>query len=368
VGRLTEDQALFYFGEVVLGLEHLHSLDIAYRDLKPENVLLDLDGHVKLADFGLARQMMSAKSFSYTFCGSPEYLSPEMLKRQGHTRSVDFYSLGALLFEMVTGLPPFYSTDKEMMYQQVLSQKLEVPRFLSSRVRALIKSLLSKEPSRRLGHDRPNLASIKTHPWCARLDWERLANRAIDPPFRPSLTTSNFDSEYTRQPIGQSEGAAVDHGLSGFSYNCDDLDEAEEQTSMRSVSSAVCSSAGEQTIYLSSDSINEPEETKSFTFDKSFAYPVFPYRLLKLKRTAHAEEYQVSQQPQSVTALRGRLESLAIEHSPYLPYEDESPDNETPKSPVLAPKPAVFTVLRDRQMSVPSRKSSFSFALLPVDP
>ena len=108
IGRLTEVQARFYFAEIVLGLEHMHNNCIVYRDLKPENVLLDIDGHIKLTDFGLSKDEMPKTSLTKSFCGSPEYMSPEMLEGVGHGRSVDFYSLGALLYEMLTGLPPFY--------------------------------------------------------------------------------------------------------------------------------------------------------------------------------------------------------------------------------------------------------------------
>jgi serine/threonine protein kinase len=99
---------LFYFSEILLGLECLHNNGIVYRDLKPENILLDLDGHVVLTDFGLSRMKMKPGSRTYSFCGSPEYISPEMLRNEGHGLQVDFYGLGVLLYEMLTGLPPFY--------------------------------------------------------------------------------------------------------------------------------------------------------------------------------------------------------------------------------------------------------------------
>ena len=108
-GRLNEQAAKFYFAEILLGLEHIHKKGIVYRDLKPENVLLDIDGHIKLADFGLSKVLPSHASVTNSFCGSPEYMSPEMLNGTGHGFSIDYYSLGAILFEMLTGLPPFYS-------------------------------------------------------------------------------------------------------------------------------------------------------------------------------------------------------------------------------------------------------------------
>lgn len=117
---MSEKQAKFYFSEILLGLEYIHSKGIVYRDLKPENVLLDIDGHLKLADFGLSKNLCSPESLTNSFCGSPEYMSPEMLIGCGHGFAVDYYSLGAILFEMLTGLPPFYSTDRDKMYHDIV--------------------------------------------------------------------------------------------------------------------------------------------------------------------------------------------------------------------------------------------------------
>lgn len=117
---MPEAVAKFYFAEILLGLEYIHSKGIVYRDLKPENVLIDIDGHIKLADFGLSKVFPSQDYLTNSFCGSPEYMSPEMLMGTGHGFSVDYYSLGALLFEMLTGLPPFYSTDRDQMYLSIV--------------------------------------------------------------------------------------------------------------------------------------------------------------------------------------------------------------------------------------------------------
>lgn len=130
-GRMQERQAKFYFAEILLGLEFIHSKGIVYRDLKPENVLLDIDGHIKLADFGLSKYLPSLMSLTNSFCGSPEYMSPEMLNGQGHGFAVDYYSLGAILFEMLTGLPPFYSTDRMQMYQDIVDSNLSYPDYLN---------------------------------------------------------------------------------------------------------------------------------------------------------------------------------------------------------------------------------------------
>ena len=116
VEKLTEEQARFYFGEIVLAIEYLHQNRIIYRDLKPENVLLDFDGHIKLADFGLSRINIRGDEKRYTFCGSAEYMSPEMINKSGHGLGIDSYSLGSLLYEMLTGFPPFYDENRERMF------------------------------------------------------------------------------------------------------------------------------------------------------------------------------------------------------------------------------------------------------------
>ena len=145
-GRFPETRAKFYAAEIVLALEYVHSLDVIYRDLKPENVLLDSQGHVRLTDFGLSKEGVSDHSSGATsFCGTPEYIAPEVLLRQGHGRAVDWWSLGALLFEMLTGLPPFYSRNRQTMFEKIMQADLQCPECVSpvaqdllSRVRLLL--------------------------------------------------------------------------------------------------------------------------------------------------------------------------------------------------------------------------------------
>jgi serum/glucocorticoid-regulated kinase 2 len=125
--RLPEDSAKVYFAEILLGLEHLHSKNIVYRDIKPENILLDIDGHIRIADFGLSK-IIKPRERSFSFCGSPEYMSPEMLACKGHDMRLDLYCLGALLFELLTGLPPFYCReDLNLMYQRILNDDVRLP-------------------------------------------------------------------------------------------------------------------------------------------------------------------------------------------------------------------------------------------------
>lgn len=140
-GRFPEFLAKFYFAEILLGIEFLHSKNIVYRDLKPENVLIEVDGHIKLADFGLSKQFKrDERSFSY--CGSPEYMCPEILKREGHNHMVDYYTLGAILYEMLTGLPPFYTNNKSEMTKRILDAELTFPSHVNPEAVSLMTALL----------------------------------------------------------------------------------------------------------------------------------------------------------------------------------------------------------------------------------
>ena len=157
--------AKFYFAEIVIGLEYLHSKNVVYRDLKPENVLIDIDGHIKLADFGLAKEMKQHER-TFSFCGSPEYMCPEILNWEGHDFKVDIYTLGAVLYEMLTGLPPHYTNNKGEMTRRILEAELNFPEHLNRDVVDLMSSLLSRNPKKRL-----NFHEIKNHKWCSDINW-----------------------------------------------------------------------------------------------------------------------------------------------------------------------------------------------------
>ena len=165
IGRFKEDAARFYASNILLALEHLHSLDILYRDLKPENVLVGNDGYAKLTDFGLAKENVSGHSDAKSLCGTAEYLSPEILMRQGHGKASDWWSFGAIIYEMLCGLPPFYSKDREKLYKNIKynEPRLDFP-FLSDTARDLLSKLLKKDPKERLGSG-ADADEIKHHPW-----------------------------------------------------------------------------------------------------------------------------------------------------------------------------------------------------------
>jgi len=206
LGKFTESRSRFYAAEIILAISYVHSLDIIYRDLKPENVLLDGAGHIRLTDFGLSKEgISSSSSGANSFCGTPEYLAPEILNRQGHGRGVDWWSLGALLYEMLTGLPPFYCQDRERLFEKIRKSELHYPASLSSNSKHVLRGLLTKDPTRRLGSGPKDAEEIKPHPFFTSIDWDKLQRGEIAPPWTPTILgnqdTSQFDAEFTSMPI-----------------------------------------------------------------------------------------------------------------------------------------------------------------------
>lgn len=206
LGKFPEPRATFYAAEIILAISYVHTLDIIYRDLKPENVLLDAKGHIRLTDFGLSKEgISSSSSGANSFCGTPEYLAPEILNRQGHGRAVDWWSLGALLYEMLTGLPPFYCQDRERLFEKIRKSELHYPASLSPNSKSVLRGLLTKDPTNRLGSGPNDAEDIKQHPFFSSMNWEKLQVGEINPPWKPQITgnndTSQFDPEFTSMPI-----------------------------------------------------------------------------------------------------------------------------------------------------------------------
>lgn len=201
-GRFPEERAKFYIAELILCLEHLHDNDIVYRDLKPENILLDANGHIALCDFGLSKADLSTDDTTNTFCGTTEYLAPEvLLDESGYTKMVDFWSLGVLIFEMCCGWSPFYADNTQQMYKNIAFGKVRFPKeVLSAEGRSFVKGLLNRNPRHRLG-SQGDARQLKEHPFFQDVDWELLRQKKIPPPFKPHLSsetdTSNFDPEFT---------------------------------------------------------------------------------------------------------------------------------------------------------------------------
>ncbi len=206
VQRFQEPRARFYIAQITLALEYIHNLDIIYRDLKPENVLLDENGHIKLTDFGLSKEgIQDDFSGAHSFCGTPEYLAPEILNRSGHGRAVDWWSLGALLYEMLTGLPPFYCRDRDRLFDKIRRADINFPHYLSKDAQSLLQGLLERDPTRRLGTGPDDAAEIKRHAFFKSINWDDLYQGKLPPPWKPSFTgsldTSQFDYEFTSMPI-----------------------------------------------------------------------------------------------------------------------------------------------------------------------
>eukprot|EP00826_Nyctotherus_ovalis_P048485 TRINITY_DN571_c0_g2_i4.p1 TRINITY_DN571_c0_g2~~TRINITY_DN571_c0_g2_i4.p1 ORF type:complete len:752 (+),score=107.88 TRINITY_DN571_c0_g2_i4:334-2589(+) len=184
--RLTEDRARIYISEVLLALADLHKRDIIFRDLKPENVVLDEDGHALLTDFGLSKEGVVDNIATYSFCGSLAYLAPEIVRRKGHGKSVDWYLLGVLLYELVVGQPPYFSTNRNQLLRNIQTARLKLPLFLSSEVKSLLIGLLDRNPQKRLGSGKEDAEEIKAHPWFRGVNWRDVLERRLIPP-KPTI-------------------------------------------------------------------------------------------------------------------------------------------------------------------------------------
>ncbi|CAD8112967.1 unnamed protein product [Paramecium primaurelia] len=199
VQRMNQDQAKIYFVEVCIAIAFLHSQNVLYRDVKPENILIDEYGHLKVADFGLAKPNMGQFDEAYSFCGSPEYMAPEMLQQQGHTFAVDYYCLGALLYELLTGLPPFYSKNTDEIFQSILNDDLQFPvKVCSPEAKDLLRKLLHKDPNQRMGN-REGIQDILGHQFFDDVNLIDILKRKIQPPFLPNLIKFNFDPKEFKQ-------------------------------------------------------------------------------------------------------------------------------------------------------------------------
>eukprot|EP00064_Thunnus_orientalis_P005575 superscaffoldBa00000552_g5589 len=198
----TEKQTRFYSSCVLLGLEFLHQNKIVYRDLKLDNLLMDADGFVRIADFGLCKEGMGHGDRTSTFCGTPEFLAPEVLTDNNYTRSVDWWGLGVLIYEMLVGESPFPGDDEEEVFDSIVNDDVRYPRFLSPESVSLMQKLLQKNPEMRLGGGQEDASQIKKHKFFQGVDWDALLAKKVKPPFLPVIRAqqdvSNFDEEFTR--------------------------------------------------------------------------------------------------------------------------------------------------------------------------
>ncbi|XP_040854926.1 serine/threonine-protein kinase N2 isoform X1 [Ochotona curzoniae] len=199
----SEPRAVFYAACVVLGLQYLHEHKIVYRDLKLDNLLLDTEGFVKIADFGLCKEGMGYGDRTSTFCGTPEFLAPEVLTETSYTRAVDWWGLGVLIYEMLVGESPFPGDDEEEVFDSIVNDEVRYPRFLSTEAISIMRRLLRRNPERRLGAGEKDAEDVKKHPFFRLIDWNALMDKKVKPPFVPTIRgredVSNFDDEFTSE-------------------------------------------------------------------------------------------------------------------------------------------------------------------------
>lgn len=223
-GLFREDLARFYTAEIVSAVSHLHANGIMHRDLKPENILLDAQGNAMLTDFGLAKQF-DENTRSNSMCGTLEYISPEILLGKGHDKAADWWSVGILLYEMLTGKPPFVGGNRQKIQQKIIKDKIKLPAFLSSEAHSLLKGLLQKEPSKRLGSGSGGSEEIKCHKWFRSINWSKLEDRKVQPSFLPEVAgkhcIANFEECWTNMPLLDSPIASPkssEDPFEGYSY------------------------------------------------------------------------------------------------------------------------------------------------------
>uniref|UniRef100_A0A8C5H7J2 non-specific serine/threonine protein kinase n=1 Tax=Gouania willdenowi TaxID=441366 RepID=A0A8C5H7J2_GOUWI len=202
----SEERARFYGAEIVLALDYLHAeRNVVYRDLKLENLMLDKDGHIKITDFGLCKEGIKDGATMKTFCGTPEYLAPEVLEDNDYGRAVDWWGLGVVMYEMMCGRLPFYNQDHEKLFELILMEDIRFPRTLGLEGRSLLSGLLKKDPMQRLGGGPDDAKEIMQHKFFAGIEWQDVYEKKLVPPFKPQVTsetdTRYFDEEFTAQTI-----------------------------------------------------------------------------------------------------------------------------------------------------------------------
>ncbi|XP_074533579.1 protein kinase C, delta b isoform X2 [Halichoeres trimaculatus] len=195
-GRFDVKRATFYSAEIIVGLQFLHSKGIIYRDLKLDNVMLDKDGHIKIADFGMCKEKVFGEVRATTFCGTPDYIAPEILLGLKYTFSVDWWSFGVLVYEMLIGQSPFQGDDEEQLFEAIRTEDVYIPRLVNMDAKSLLELLFERDPSRRLGV----VGNIRAHPFFKSINWTALEKREVEPPFKPKVKSpgdcSNFDREF----------------------------------------------------------------------------------------------------------------------------------------------------------------------------
>nr|QNS30455.1 protein kinase C epsilon [Locusta migratoria] len=228
--KFDEPRARFYAAEVTLALQFLHENGVVYRDLKLDNILLDHEGHCKLADFGMCKENIKDGATTTTFCGTPDYIAPEILQELDYGPSVDWWALGVLMYEMMAGQPPFEADNEDDLFESILHDDVLYPVWLSKEAVSILKGFMTKNPAKRLGCvvAQGTEAAIRVHPFFRDMDWEALEARRVKPPFKPKIKSKkdalNFDAEFTKEepvltPVNPDVLRAINQDeFQGFSF------------------------------------------------------------------------------------------------------------------------------------------------------
>ncbi|KAK9473046.1 uncharacterized protein V1510DRAFT_364399 [Dipodascopsis tothii] len=229
--QFSAPRAQFYAAEVLLGLKYFHDNGIVYRDLKLDNIMLTLDGHIKIADYGLCKENMWFESTTGTFCGTPEFMAPEIIDNQKYTRSVDWWAFGVLIYQMLLGQSPFRGDDEEEIFDSILSDEPLYPIHMARESVSILQQLLTRDPWRRLGSGPGDAEEVMAHPYFANINFDDIYHKRVRPPFVPTISsptdTSNFDQEFTREvpvltPVTSVLSKAAQEQFRGFSYMYDE--------------------------------------------------------------------------------------------------------------------------------------------------
>jgi len=214
-GRFENDQSKFYASQIVAFFEYCHPMNIAYRSLVPENILINMDGYLKLTDFGLAKVV---EFRTYTLCIAPEYLAPEVLLNKGHGKPVDWWQLGCLIYEMIVGCLPFVDEDPMAIYNKILSGKIVFPRLFDKHAKSLVKKFLVASPARRYGTLERGADDVKQHKWFKDLSWDQLLEKQIPAPFRPVVQGENDTSNFDEYPDSEGQPQMIDATQDPFAF------------------------------------------------------------------------------------------------------------------------------------------------------
>ncbi|CAF1004865.1 unnamed protein product [Adineta steineri] len=212
VGKYSEDQTRFYAAQVTLAFEYLHFLNIIYRDLKPENILFSADGYLKITDFGFAKLV---RDRTYTLCGTPEYIAPEIILSRGYNKSVDYWALGILIYEMAAGFPPFYADQPIQIYEKIVQGKFKFPSHFSNDLKDLIRSLLQIDLTKRFGNLKNGSKDIKYHKWFSTTNWIAIFEKRVKPTHVPKPDKDHYE-KYDEKPMQNSSTELYAHDFEGF--------------------------------------------------------------------------------------------------------------------------------------------------------